>query len=62
MQHINVQVTLEFHILRPEGEDPTVAAKSWVDEIDRVVFKDEINYGNYKLEATTVICDCDKEV
>ncbi|KKM23288.1 hypothetical protein LCGC14_1616650 [marine sediment metagenome] len=59
MQHIDVQVMMEFHITGPDGEDPTKAAKNWVDEVDRVVFKDEINYGNYKLKATVVKCNCE---
>ena len=62
MQHLNVQITLEFHLTIPDGEAPTKAAKDWVDEVDRVVFKDEINYGNYKLKATVVECACGEEV
>ena len=62
MKCLDVAVTLHFHIHAPSEQEQGEAAKRWIQEVDRVVFKDEINYGAYDLEVVEdTTCTCHEE-
>jgi len=55
MKEVTVDVTLTFDLEFPDSDDPELAARQWIQTVDRVVFKDEINSGRYTVtvrEAT----------